>query len=108
MPPSPNATLGPVWQGSGSSKNGSGSGSSGGAAFLMELKPFWKMFGKTTAPVGSRCKMSKLPFLIFFPFLYFPFFFFLFLLLFPLLSLSIHPPPSSPYPLPPPSRALAA
>jgi hypothetical protein len=31
---------GPVWQGSGSSKNGSGSGSSDGAAFLMELKPF--------------------------------------------------------------------
>ena len=33
--------LGPVWQGSGSFKNGSSSGSSSGAAFLMELKPFW-------------------------------------------------------------------
>ena len=31
---------GPVWQGSGSSKNGFGSGSSGGAASLMELEPF--------------------------------------------------------------------
>jgi hypothetical protein len=42
----------PLWQGSGSSKNGSGSGSSGGAAFLMEPKPFWKTFGKTASPVG--------------------------------------------------------
>jgi len=31
---------GPVWQGSGSSKNSSGSGSSDGAASLVELKPF--------------------------------------------------------------------
>ena len=29
-----------VWQGSGSSKNSSGSGSSDGAAFLVELEPF--------------------------------------------------------------------
>jgi hypothetical protein len=46
--------LGPVWQGFGSSKIGSGSGSSGGAAFLMEPKPFWKTFGKTASPVGLR------------------------------------------------------
>jgi len=39
--------IGPVWQGSGSSENGSGSGSSEGAAPLEELKPFWKTFGKT-------------------------------------------------------------
>jgi hypothetical protein len=32
--------LGHVWQGSGSSENGSGSDSFGGAAFLMELEPF--------------------------------------------------------------------
>jgi len=31
---------GPVWQGSGSSKNSFGSGSSDGAAFLVELEPF--------------------------------------------------------------------
>jgi hypothetical protein len=46
--------VGPVWQGSGSSKNGFGSGSFGGAAFLMRLKPFWKTFGKTASPVGLR------------------------------------------------------
>jgi len=34
------AALGPVWQGSGSSKNNSGSGSSDGAASLVELEPF--------------------------------------------------------------------
>jgi hypothetical protein len=39
---------GPVWQGSGSFKNGSGS--SDGAASLMELEPFWKTFGKTAPP----------------------------------------------------------
>jgi hypothetical protein len=49
-----NSYLGPDWQGSGSSVNGSGSGSSDGVAFLMELKPFWKMFGKTASPVGLR------------------------------------------------------
>jgi len=32
--------LGLVWEGFGSSKNSSGSGSSDGAAFLMELEPF--------------------------------------------------------------------
>ena len=32
--------VGPVWQGSGSSKNSSGSGSSDGAASLVELEPF--------------------------------------------------------------------
>jgi len=32
--------LGPVWQGSGSFKNSSGSGSSDGAASLVELEPF--------------------------------------------------------------------
>jgi hypothetical protein len=48
------AHLGPVWQGSSSSKNGFGSGSFGGAAFLMRLKPFWKTFGKTASPVGLR------------------------------------------------------
>ena len=31
---------GPVWQGFGSSKNSSGSGSSDGAASLVELEPF--------------------------------------------------------------------
>jgi len=34
--------VGPVWQGSGSSKNSSGSGSVGGVAFMVELKLFWK------------------------------------------------------------------
>jgi hypothetical protein len=48
------AVYGPVWQGTGSSKNSSGSGSSGGAAFLMERKPFWKTFGKTASPVRLR------------------------------------------------------
>ena len=46
--------LEPVWQGSGSSKRGSGSSSSGGAASLVELEPFWKTFGKTVSPVGLR------------------------------------------------------
>jgi len=32
--------LGPVWQGFGSSKNSSGSGSSDGAVSLVELEPF--------------------------------------------------------------------
>jgi hypothetical protein len=45
---------GPVWQGSGSSKNSSGSGSAGGVASLVELEPFWKTFGKTASPVGLR------------------------------------------------------
>ena len=44
--------LGPVWQGSGSSKNGFGSGSPGGAASLVELEPFSKTFGKTASLVG--------------------------------------------------------
>jgi hypothetical protein len=52
--PSKKIPYGPVWQGSGSSKNSSGSVSSGGAAFLMELKPFWKTFGKTASPGGLR------------------------------------------------------
>ena len=43
--------VGPVWQGSGSSKNGSGSGSSGGAVSLVELEPFSKIFGKTVSPL---------------------------------------------------------
>jgi hypothetical protein len=47
-----NHVEGSVWQGFGSYKNGSGSGSFGGAAFLMELKPFWKAFGKMVLPVG--------------------------------------------------------
>jgi len=34
------ASFGPVWQGFGSSKNSSGSGSSDGAASLVELEPF--------------------------------------------------------------------
>jgi hypothetical protein len=38
--------LGPVWQGSGSSKNGSGSGSSGGVASLVELSRFKKRLAK--------------------------------------------------------------
>jgi len=38
-----------AWQGSGSSKNGSGSGFSGGAASLVELKPFCKAFGQTAS-----------------------------------------------------------
>ena len=37
----------PVWKGSGSSENGSGSGSYEETAHLEELKPFWKTFGKT-------------------------------------------------------------
>jgi len=45
-------SLEPVWQGFGSSKNGSGS--SGGAASLVELEPFCKMFGKVASPVGLR------------------------------------------------------
>jgi hypothetical protein len=32
--------FGPVWEGSGSTQNGSGSGSSGGAALLVELESF--------------------------------------------------------------------
>jgi len=47
----PNVYIGPVWQGSGSSENGSGSGSSEGATPLEELKPFWKTFGKTAPSV---------------------------------------------------------
>jgi hypothetical protein len=46
------AYYGPVWQGSGSSKNSFGSDFSGGVAFLVELKPFWKTFGKTASLVG--------------------------------------------------------
>jgi hypothetical protein len=38
--------LGPVWQGSGSSKNGSGFGSSGGVASLVELSRFKKRLAK--------------------------------------------------------------
>jgi hypothetical protein len=38
--------VGPVWQGSGSSKNGFGSGSSGGVASLMELSRFKKRLAK--------------------------------------------------------------
>ena len=34
------SNFGPVWQGFGSSKNSSGSGSSDGAASLVELEPF--------------------------------------------------------------------
>ena len=41
-----------VWHGSSSSKNSSGSGSSGGVAFLVKLEPFWKTFGKTTSLFG--------------------------------------------------------
>jgi hypothetical protein len=37
---------GPVWQGFGSSKNGSGSGSSGGVASLVELSHFKKRLAK--------------------------------------------------------------
>ena len=43
-----------AWQGSGSSKNGSGSGFSGGAASLVKLEPFSEMFGKITSLVGLR------------------------------------------------------
>jgi len=38
---------GPVWQGSGSFKNGSGSNSFSGVASVVELEPFCKIFGKT-------------------------------------------------------------
>jgi hypothetical protein len=41
-----NFVYGPVWQGSGSSKNGSGSGSSGGVASLVELSRFKKRLAK--------------------------------------------------------------
>ena len=47
-----NDDIGLAWQGSGSFKNGSGSGSSGGAASLVELEPFSKTFGKTASLVG--------------------------------------------------------
>jgi len=47
------ASIQPVWQGSGSSKNSSGFGSSGGVASLMGLKPLWKTFGKTAPPCLS-------------------------------------------------------
>jgi hypothetical protein len=40
------SALGPVWQGSGSSKNGSVSGSSGGVASLVELSRFKKRLAK--------------------------------------------------------------
>jgi hypothetical protein len=40
------AYVGPVWQGSGSSKNGSGSGSSCGVASLVELSHFKKRLAK--------------------------------------------------------------
>jgi hypothetical protein len=43
-----------VCQRFGSSKNSSDSGSSGGVAILMKLKPLWKTFGKTTSPVSVR------------------------------------------------------
>jgi len=43
-----------VWQGSGSSKNSFGYGSSGGAASLVKVEPFWKMFDKIASPVGLR------------------------------------------------------
>jgi hypothetical protein len=43
--------LGSACQDSGSFENGSGSGSFGGAAFPMELKPFYKMFDKTVLPI---------------------------------------------------------
>ena len=49
--------LGPVWQSSGSFKNNSGSGSSGGAASLVELELFWETFGKTASPVELGCKI---------------------------------------------------
>ena len=47
--------LGPVWQSSGSFKNNSGS--SGGAASLVELELFWETFGKTASPVELGCKI---------------------------------------------------
>ena len=40
LEPGPMHVKGRVWQGSGSSKNSSGSGSSDGAASLVELEPF--------------------------------------------------------------------
>jgi hypothetical protein len=40
------AALGAVWEGSGSSKNGSGSGSYEGVAPLQEPVLFYKSFGK--------------------------------------------------------------
>jgi hypothetical protein len=45
---------GPVCQASTSFKNSSGSCFSGGTASLMELEPFWKMFGKTISPSRLR------------------------------------------------------
>jgi hypothetical protein len=45
------AIFGSVLQGYGSSKNDSGSSLSGGAVFLVKLKPFWKTFGKTASPI---------------------------------------------------------
>jgi hypothetical protein len=86
--------LGPVWQGFDSSKNGSDSGSSDGAAFLMELKPFWKTFGKTASPWIEVVQCLNCSFLFFFfsPFSYFLFSSsFLFLSLFPLLSFLFTP-----------------
>jgi hypothetical protein len=40
------ADYGPIWQGSCSSKNGSGSGYSGGVASLVELSRFKKRLAK--------------------------------------------------------------
>jgi hypothetical protein len=36
------SVVGPVWEGSGSTQNESGSGSSGGVASLVELEPFFR------------------------------------------------------------------
>jgi len=48
------SSYGTVSQGSGSSKNSSGSGFSSGAASLVELEPFCKIFSKTVSLVGVR------------------------------------------------------
>jgi len=49
--------IGSIWQSSVSFKNSSGSGSSGGAASLVELELFWETFGKTASPVELGCKI---------------------------------------------------
>ena len=46
------------WQDSDSSKNGSSSGFFGGAASLMEQKPFWKLFDKI-APLSCLIYIEK-------------------------------------------------
>jgi len=87
--------LGFVWQSSGSSKNGSCSGSSGGATSLVEMEPFWKTSGNGFTYWIEVVKCLNCPSL------YFSFTFF-FLFFFPLLFFFSSPflfSSSPPYPI---------